>query len=349
MEIWIAVAVALVFLVVLVGAVWFFSRKKTVAGPATQVEAKKVVPAPVPVPDGITEKVARTRTGLLQKLGGFFSSKSLNEAEWLTLEEALLQGDVGVPTTQLLIENLKTRLKEAGNDRDLKSLMVEEGQRLLGSVEHGTKSLALNAKPFVVSIVGVNGVGKTTTIGKLAQRYTEEGKTVLLGAGDTFRAAAISQLKVWADRTGAQFVTGREGGDPGAVAFDSITAAKARGIDVVFLDTAGRLHTKTNLMEELKKIHRVMKKVIPEAPHETWLVIDGTLGQNSVHQAREFQKALDLTGVIVTKLDGTAKGGALLAIASELKLPIRFIGLGETAADLVPFEPKPFVEAILGA
>ena len=169
-----------------------------------------------------------------------------------------------------------------------------------------------------------------------------------MGAVDTFRAGAISQLKVWADRTGAQFVTGREGADPGAVAFDSVTAAKARGLDVVLLDTAGRLHTKANLMEELKKIHRVVKKVIPEAPHETWLVIDGTLGQNSVIQAKEFQKAIPLTGVIITKLDGTAKGGAVLAIAAELKLPIRYIGIGESVEDLTPFEPKAFVDAILG-
>jgi len=236
--------------------------------------------------------------------------------------------------------------------KNLRDLIEEESLTLFAGLPHGTARLwdmlGENVKPMVVSIVGVNGVGKTTTIGKLAQLFARDGKKVLLGAGDTFRAAAISQLKIWADRTGADFVTGREGADPGAVAFDSVTAGKARGADVVLLDTAGRLHTKSNLMEELKKVHRVVKKVIPDAPHEVWLVVDGTLGQNSIAQAREFQKTLELTGVIITKLDGTAKGGAVLAIASELRLPIRFIGVGEQAEDLIPFEPKPFVEAILG-
>jgi fused signal recognition particle receptor len=197
--------------------------------------------------------------------------------------------------------------------------------------------------------VGVNGVGKTTTVGKLSAYFSGQGRTVLLGAVDTFRAGAIAQLKVWAERTGSQFVTGREQADPGAVAFDAVTAGKSRGVDVVLLDTAGRLHTKDNLMEELKKIHRVVKKVIPDAPHERWLVLDGTAGQNSVRQAQEFHEALGLTGIIVTKLDGTAKGGVVFSIASDLKLPIRFIGVGEAQEDLISFAPKPYVEALLGA
>ena len=302
-----------------------------------------------PKPTDLTQGLSKTR-GVLGKLGKFFgrsSQSALADVEWEEMEEALIEGDVGVATSSLLLGRVKGRLNTE-NGRSLRELIQEEGEALLGGLSHGVPDLATLPKPYVISIVGVNGVGKTTTIGKLAHHFQSRGKQVLLGAGDTFRAAAISQLKIWADRAQAQFVTGREGGDPGAVAFDSLSAAKARGIDVVLLDTAGRLHTKTNLMEELKKVHRVMKKVIPEAPHETWLVIDGTLGQNSIAQAREFNKTLDLTGVVVTKLDGTSKGGALLAIASELKLPIRFIGIGESMEDLVPFEPKPFIGAILG-
>ena len=227
-------------------------------------------------------------------------------------------------------------------------MIQEESEGLFSGLQHSLLPTESWPKPYVISIVGVNGAGKTTTIGKLAHRFTSGGKTVLIGACDTFRAAAISQLKVWADRAGTQFVTGREGADPGAVAFDSVTAGKARNLDVVLLDTAGRLHTKTNLMDELKKVDRVIKKVIPEAPHETWLVLDGTTGQNALQQAREFQKILALTGVVITKLDGTAKGGAILAVASELKLPIKFIGIGEAIEDLIPFEPRPFIQAILG-
>ncbi len=296
----------------------------------------------------LTDRLAKTRGALLSRLSLLARSDSnLQAAEWAEVEEALLGGDVGIQTATLLLDKVRGRLNGNGGG-SIKDLIREESAGLFDGLAHGLPALSLIPKPYVISIVGINGVGKTTTIGKLARYFTDQGKTLLLGAGDTFRAAAISQLKVWADRVNAQFVAGREGGDPGAVAFDAVTAAKARGIDIVLLDTAGRLHTKANLMEELKKVHRVVKKVLPEAPHEIWLVIDGTLGQNSVQQAKEFQKVLELTGVIVTKLDGTAKGGAILTIASELKLPIRFIGVGEAVEDLIPFEPKPFVDAILG-
>ena len=316
-------------------------------------EVVKTEPEPVPAPavdQRLTQGLSKTRGSLLAKLGqllGHGGAGQLPSEEWSLIEEALLEGDVGIRTTELLLDRVKNRMK-AGAGSNLKSLMVQESQDLISGLPHGAPNLETAPKPYVISVVGVNGAGKTTTIGKLAQRFIETGHTVLLGAGDTFRAAAISQLKVWADRVGAQFVTGREGGDPGAVAFDSVTAGKARGVDVVILDTAGRLHTKSNLMEELKKVNRVVKKVIPEAPHEVWLVVDGTTGQNAIRQAQEFQKTLEVTGVVVTKLDGTAKGGAILAVASELKLPIKFIGIGESAADLIPFEPKPFIEAILG-
>ncbi len=329
-----------------------------VEAPRPTVPAIERRPEPEPVPvkpvstggPVLSDRLTRTRGGILGKIGQLFGKspgEKILDAEWEQLEEALLAGDVGIQTVGKLLDGVKGKLKTESSP-DLRRLLQQEGEALFSGLNHGFPSGNL-PKPYVISVVGVNGAGKTTTIGKLAQRFAGEGKTVLMGAGDTFRAAAIGQLKVWAERTGAQFITGREGADPGAVAFDSVTAAQARGIDVVLLDTAGRLHTKTNLMDELKKIHRVIKKVMPEAPHEIWLVLDGTAGQNSLNQAKEFQKILELTGVVVTKLDGTAKGGAILSVASELRLPIRFIGVGETAEDLIPFQPKPFLEAILGA
>ncbi len=235
--------------------------------------------------------------------------------------------------------------------RKLKGSELKEGlKQRCNEIFHSlpTPRKGAQPKPFVISIVGINGVGKTTTIGKLAYRFLGEGQTVLLGATDTFRAGAIQQLKTWADKVGAQFVGGNEGGDPGAVAFDSVSAARSRNIDIVLLDTAGRLHTKTNLMEELKKIHRVIKKIVPDAPHETWLIVDSMIGQNSLVQVREFQSAIGISGVILTKMDGTSKGGTLLAIANEIKISVPFIGIGEGIGDLVPFEPAVFVRELLG-
>lgn len=319
----------------------------------SELEATIELPIERQVPvvvSGLGTKLGKTRESLVGRLSRFLDrgqGAPLQSKEWEEIEEILLEADVGVQTSLWLMKTAKERL-EKSDAKGLRQVLHGVGEELFGTLPHGRFSLGESPKPFVISIVGINGVGKTTTIGKLANQFTAAGKTVLLGAADTFRAGAIAQLKVWADRANAQFVTGREGADPGAVAFDSVTAGVARKIDVVLLDTAGRLHTKSNLMEELKKIHRVVKKVLPEAPHETWLVIDGTLGQNSLIQAKEFQKTMDLTGVIVTKLDGTAKGGAVLAIASELKLPIRYIGVGEAIEDLTPFEPKAFLDAILG-
>lgn len=315
---------------------------------APQPEVKPVAPTIPRPPSGLELGLGKTRKGFWDKVGKFLHlapGQTLSNAEWDEIEEALLAADVGVTTSALLMGKVRDRFKTDGA-LGLRSLFTQEGQGLFSGLQHGIPQLA-DHKPTVISIVGVNGAGKTTTIGKLAHRFMAEGKQVLIGAGDTFRAAAILQLKTWADRVGTDFVTGREGGDPGAVAFDSLTAGKARGKDIVLFDTAGRLHTKSNLMDELVRVHKVMKKVMPEAPHETWLVIDGTLGQNSVQQAREFSKALPVTGVVITKLDGTAKGGAVFSIVNELKLPIRFIGVGEKVEDLVPFEPKPFVDAIL--
>lgn len=281
---------------------------------------------------------------LLRGLEKFWDAphKVLTERQWRDMEELLLSADVGVHTTALLLSRVKPRVKEVS---ELHEVLHDSMIRMLESLPQPRSGVF---RPHVISIVGINGVGKTTTIGKLAHRYRQEGKQVLLGATDTFRAGATQQLKTWADRTGAQFVGGKDGGDPGAVAFDAVSAAQARSIDIVILDTAGRLHTKTPLMEELKKIHRVIKKVIPEAPHETWLVLDAIIGQNSLQQAREFQKVLELSGVILTKLDGTAKGGALLGIASEIGLAVPFIGVGEQLEDLISFEPRRFVNMLLG-
>ncbi len=354
---WLAVGIGGVAVFCLV--FWFRgrSKKQTTVGRAESEAvfvsrkdepAARVAPAP-PKEKPLRDRLSQTRGAFVDRLGGLFGRSSVSElqnAEWQQIEETLLAGDVGVVTTKKLLAQMRSRLKQ-GNGIGLKELLREESEGLLSGLPHGFLSSCASAKPLVMSIVGVNGAGKTTTIGKLASRFSSDGKTVLMGAGDTFRAAAIQQLKVWADRVGCQFVAGKEGGDPGAVAFDAVSAGKARGVDVVLLDTAGRLHTKSNLMDELKKVHRVVKKVIPDAPHETWIVVDGTNGQNAVHQVREFHSALSLTGVIVTKLDGTARGGAIFSIANELRLPIKFIGVGESVADLLPFDPKAFVEAIL--
>jgi fused signal recognition particle receptor len=277
-----------------------------------------------------------------------FSAKlrKLQAGDVSKLEETLLEGDLGAATTEFLLGQVRKSTGSSGATP--KEVLAREMVGLLKAPDLTIEALFEKNQPLVISIVGINGAGKTTTIGKLAGYFKGSGKKVLLGAGDTFRAGAIAQLKTWADRVGVDFVTGREGADPGAVAFDSVAAAKARGMDVVLLDTAGRLHTKSNLMEELKKIHKVVKKVIPEAPHETWLVLDGTLGQNSLNQAKEFQQSLGLTGLIVTKMDGTAKGGALFPVSRELSLPVRFVGVGEAVEDLIPFDPEKFVQAILG-
>lgn len=306
---------------------------------ATGVARPGAPPAPSPSPRSVA------RPPLLRGLEKFrtLPHKVPTERQWCEMEELLLSADVGVHTTALLLSRMKPIVKEVS---ELHEVLHDSVTRMLESLPRPRSGVF--PRPYVISIVGINGVGKTTTIGKLAHRYRQEGKQVLLGATDTFRAGAIQQLKTWADRTGTQFVGGKEGGDPGAVAFDAVSAAKARSIDIVILDTAGRLHTKTPLMEELKKIHRVIKKVISEAPHETWLVLDAIIGQNSLQQAREFQKILELSGVIVTKLDGTAKGGALLGIASELGLAVPFIGVGEHLEDLIPFEPIRFVDTLLG-
>jgi fused signal recognition particle receptor len=249
-------------------------------------------------------------------------------------------------TTRKLIDALQQRRGrgQLETPEQLRSALMEGLEQLL---QLDTRPLNVeSAKPYVIMVVGVNGVGKTTTIGKLANQLTRQGKKVLLGAGDTFRAAAAEQLTIWGERAGADVVRHQEGADPGAVAFDAAKAAVARKADVLILDTAGRLHTKVNLMEELKKLRRILDREIPDAPHETLLVLDATTGQNALNQARLFNEAVAIDGIALTKLDGTAKGGIVVAIAAELQLPVRFVGIGEGVDDLRPFDPAMFVEAL---
>ena len=255
------------------------------------------------------------------------------------LEEALVAADVGVRTSAELVSRVRTRVGGA----EIRQALQEEMEAILGVVEEPTPS----ARPWVVLVTGVNGVGKTTTIGKLAARHAAAGRSVLLVAGDTFRAAAIDQLAVWAERTGAELVRQAPGANPSAVVFDGMKAALARAVDVVLVDTAGRLHTRTNLMDELRKTQRVIAREVPGAPHETLLVLDATTGQNAIAQARTFTEALGVTGIILTKLDGTARGGVAIAIREQTGLPIRYLGVGEGTEDLRPFEAHQFARALL--
>ena len=264
-----------------------------------------------------------------------------DSASWERLEEALIAADVGVPATAELVQRLEAR----GDATELAPALQEEIAKLLGEPAR----LEVGARPAVILVVGVNGTGKTTTIGKLAAKLSEHGRSVLVAAADTFRAAAEEQLEIWAQRANADFVGSERGGDPAAVAFDAIAAAESRGRDVVVVDTAGRLHTQANLMEELTKVRRVIGQRLEGAPHETLLVIDATTGQNGLQQARLFSQAVEVTGIALTKLDGSAKGGIAIAIAHELGLPVKLIGIGESLDDLRPFDPDDFAAALVGA
>ena len=264
------------------------------------------------------------------------------------LEETLIMSDVGVKTTERLMADVRNGIKkkDINTPEDLKPFLVEKISEILSTGSDETR--IASAGPTVLLVIGVNGVGKTTTIGKLAAYYKEQGKSVMLAAADTFRAAAIDQLQIWGDRTGVPVIRHEEGSDPAAVAFDAVKAARARSIDVLIIDTAGRLHTKSNLMEELKKINRVIQREIAEAPHETLLVLDATTGQNAISQADLFQKAAAITGIVLTKLDGTAKGGVIIGLKSELSMPVKWIGVGEGVDDLRPFIAKDFARALFG-
>ncbi|MEJ5331035.1 MAG: signal recognition particle-docking protein FtsY [Desulfobaccales bacterium] len=293
------------------------------------------------------ERLGRTREALSGGLARLFARRKVVDAELLEeLEELLITADLGVETTLALMQGLQERLKrrELNDPERLKAAL---GEAMLGMLA-APAPRPREARPWVVLVVGVNGVGKTTTIAKLAHRERQAGREPLLIAADTFRAAAAEQLTAWGERLGVEVIRQQAGADPAAVVFDGLTAALARGVDTVFIDTAGRLHTKVNLMEELKKIHRTIGKKVPGAPHETYLVLDATTGQNALSQARLFQEAVGLSGLILTKLDGTAKGGVALAVVHETGLPLRYLGVGEGLDDLKPFDPEAFVAAILG-
>lgn len=292
--------------------------------------------------------LGKTRNSIFDKISHAVAGKSVVDDDVLdSIEEALLTSDVGVETTQNIIERLERRVARDKylNTDELNSILCEEIEALLGG-EDTASPFDFSKKPYVIMVVGVNGVGKTTTIGKLAAQLVSMGKKVVLGAADTFRAAAVEQLDIWAQRSGADIVKQQMGSDPASVAFDAISSAVAKGADVVVIDTAGRLHNKINLMNELTKIRNVMSKVVPDAPHEVLLVIDGSTGQNGFIQAREFTRATDVTALAVTKLDGTAKGGVVIGISDQFGIPVKFIGVGEKVDDLKRFDKKEFVESI---
>ena len=293
----------------------------------------------------ISAGLKKTRDSIMHSVNAMLRSfTKIDEELFEELEEILIMADTGAATASRICDELRRKVKERGetDPNAIRDMLMETVAEML----RGGQELQLNTKPAVVLVIGVNGVGKTTTIGKLAARMQREGKKVVLGAADTFRAAAIEQLQVWADRSGVDMVKHEQGSDPAAVVFDTAAAAKARGADVMICDTAGRLHNKKNLMEELAKIGRVIDRELPNADKEVLLVLDATTGQNSVNQAREFKNAAGITGIVLTKLDGTARGGVVLAIREDLGLPVKFVGVGEGIDDLQPFDPEDFARGL---
>jgi fused signal recognition particle receptor len=304
----------------------------------------------------VDQAVERTRRTWFSRIGGMFR-RGLNEELWEELEETLVAADTGVTTTMKVIDDLRERVKqESIRDPEqalgvlkedlIATLEVDTGR---GQIWHSNGHRETLPRPAIILVVGVNGTGKTTSIGKLAHAYRSQGKKLVLAAADTFRAAAIDQLKEWGQRTDVDVVAHKQGADPGAVVFDALSAAESRGADVVIIDTAGRLHTKAHLMEELMKVNRIIQRKYPEAPHEVLLVLDATTGQNAMHQAKYFTDAVGVTGVVLAKLDGTAKGGVIFSICDQLRVPVRFVGTGERPQDLAPFEPREFVEALFAS
>jgi len=298
----------------------------------------------------LKEGLTQTRKGLVERVTELITGyKKINEEFFENLEEILIQGDVGVNTSVKLVERIRLRAKEEKieDTTQVNQILQEEIEAILST--GGNHRLNLNNQLSIIMVVGVNGAGKTTTIGKLAAKLKDEGKKVLLAAGDTFRAGAIDQLEIWGNRVGVDVIRHSEGADPAAVAFDAIQAAKSRNANALIVDTAGRLQTKSNLMEELKKIKRVITREISDAPHEVLLVLDATTGQNAISQAKLFSEAVDVTGIVLTKLDGTAKGGVVIGINSELNIPVKLIGIGEKIEDLREFDPVNFIKALFGS
>jgi fused signal recognition particle receptor len=302
--------------------------------------------------ESLSQGLEKTKEGFFSKITRAIAGKSTIDADVLDqLEEALVGADVGIDTTVEIIRRIEDRVAKDKyiNTNELNNILQSEIRQMLVKPETGIAEDGVEfsgKKPYVILIVGVNGVGKTTSIGKLAYQFKQAGKSVMLGAADTFRAAAVDQLTIWSDRIGVPIVKKEMGSDPASVAFDAVNSAVAKGVDILIIDTAGRLHTKTHLMDELSKIKRVIQKVIPDAPHEVLLVLDGSTGQNAIEQAKHFTAATDVTGLIITKLDGTAKGGVVLAIAHQFKIPVRFIGVGEKMEDLLTFDAQQFVDSL---
>lgn len=296
--------------------------------------------------DRLKDGLQKTRKSITEKIDQVLVSfGKVDEELFDELEEILVTSDIGIETTMKIIDGLKTKVKERKiiDAAKVKDLLKEELKEILDT---GNNDLKLDSKPSVIIVIGVNGVGKTTSIGKIANYYKSQGKKVLLAAGDTFRAAAIDQLEIWADRVGVEIIEQKEGSDPAAVIFDAAQAAKSRKVDLLICDTAGRLHTKKNLMEELKKVSRILDRELPGADRETLLVLDATTGQNAISQAKTFRETADITGIVLTKLDGTAKGGIVVAIKSELDIPVKLIGVGEQIDDLQKFNATEFVDAL---
>jgi len=362
------VVLAVVFAIALL-LIWRASKKRraVVAPPEAERPKLEVVPPgekpaavekppekpaekpPVEKGKDLKEGLEKTRGGFVARIGSLIGKKQIDQQLVGELEEILFTADIGAKTATKLFEAVRSSLsRNELKDADaVWSVIRKESEEILERAQAKAGPLDVSrARPFVILTIGVNGVGKTTTIGKLAAKLTADGKKVILAAGDTFRAAATEQLEIWGQRTNTPVVKGKEGGDPSAVIFDAVKRAQAEGYDVVICDTAGRLHTKENLMAELEKVRRVMKKALPEAPHETFLVLDATNGQNAIAQAATFKQAMDITGIVLTKLDGTAKGGVILGICDELQVPVRFIGIGEKVADLRPFAAQEFVSAL---
>ncbi len=293
----------------------------------------------------IKEGLQKTRTGVFGKINSMLNSfTKIDEELFEKLEEILIMGDVGVKTSSQICDELRDRVKKDGikDPNEIQEIL----KSIVADMLKGGQELEISTKPSVVLVIGVNGVGKTTTIGKMASELKNQGKKVVLAAADTFRAAAIDQLIIWADRAGVDIVKQNEGSDPAAVVFDAISAAKSRNADVIICDTAGRLHNKKNLMGELEKINRIINRELPDADKEVLLVLDATTGQNAVNQAREFKNVTGITGIVLTKLDGTARGGVVLAIKNDLNVPVKFIGVGEGIDDLQPFNPDEFTKAL---
>ncbi len=317
---------------------------------AEEEEAAEVERAPTDAETAAAYEagLAKTRGGFVAKLGKLFGKKKIDAATVDELEEVLFTADIGPRAAERIFTSVKGGLSKADlEDADKIWNQIKKTSREILAVD--AKPLDISAKkPFVLLVLGVNGVGKTTTIGKLAARWKAEGKKIVLAAGDTFRAAATEQLEEWAKRAEVDIVKGKPGGDPSSVVFDAIKKGVDEGYDIVICDTAGRLHSNAGLMDELKKLRRVSDKACPGAPHETWMVLDATTGQNAISQAKTFKADMEITGIVLTKVDGTAKGGVVLGICDELKVPVRFLGFGEKIADLRPFDPEAFVEKLFG-